>query len=144
MGYLLINLKQKRHTLLLSLLFIILGFILSLYFEAVGLNEAFISPGIVVLTSGLFLLIFNLSNKLDSRMPNSVRTFITILSQAAFGVYFIHELVLRGYRNISDNFYLLNFSQPLDNYINAILLFLASFILIFILRQIPHLKKIIS
>jgi surface polysaccharide O-acyltransferase-like enzyme len=144
MGYLFVSLKQKKHGIFFPLILLITGLVVALFYRSSGFTEGFITPGIVIITAALFNLVYISFTNLDHKLNTSIRSVITTISQAVFGIYFIHTLLVYAFRNASDSFYIINLYKPLDNFINGILLFFASFIIIFILRQIPFLKKIIS
>jgi surface polysaccharide O-acyltransferase-like enzyme len=148
-GFLLtqINLPSKKYIFL----FIILGMatsIISYYFRVLNnlqvphLAFNYIAPGVILTSISLFALIKLFENQLQT-VNIRAKSIITSLSQAALGTYFVHGLVSQYFEKIFGFTY--KVQVPFANaWINAIILFTMSYLIIWGLIKIPRMKKFIS
>lgn len=143
LGYLFIVIKLNKLWYYAILISLALGVLFAVFNIFIKYDHAYLSPGVAAITLGIFGIIYSLTNKINYNISTKLKYIITVMSQATLGVYFIHFLVMQVYRSYSGNYYLFRIYAPLDNYLNGIVLFLVSFLIIYSLQKIPFLKKII-
>ncbi len=100
------------------------------------------SPGIIIGSVCGYILIKNIMVKFSNILTKSTK-FITVLSQASFGIYLVHLII----KNVATDYMGISFFAnklfPL-NFVNSIALFIISFSVIFILKKLPLLGKIVG
>ncbi len=99
----------------------------------------YISPGIVMLSVGLFTMLFSLTQKFEG-YTSRYKNIISSISLSTFGIYFLHSII---WKILQDFVFMKN--NPIQNMIvSTFVVFVLSFIIIVIFRKIPVLGKIIS
>lgn len=143
LGYYLKNLNIRISQLLLFFVFL-LGFVFS-YFGLIGLYSdvkidkffyGYKSLGILLESITLFLIFKQLNLKNNK--------FIIFLSDAAFGVYLIHGMVMFV---LKDSFGIRASYLEYNPIINILIVFFLitflSYIIVFLLKKIPYLKRVV-
>lgn len=156
LGFWMIKLPlQKKHLRLLVILFFsgILFTIGVSYFQAMGNSGKVVgnfydyrAPGIVLVTAALFGMIY-LTEKYFQRAFNAHgKKAIVAVSNASFGIYFIHYLFLNRspLPALIETTHLIVVSSDIDFILNGTILFIISFISIFCLQKLRCLKRIIG
>ncbi len=99
----------------------------------------YISPGIVLLSTGLFVIICAISNRFGSFLLQ-YRNVISSIAAASFGIYFIHSIV---WKYLQEFAFMKN--NPAQNMlVSVFVVFFLSSLLIVFCRKIPIMGKIIS
>lgn len=109
-----------------------------------GFAYSIFSPGMVILTAGIFLLFYQLGNIFDTWNDNT-KHLITSFSIASFGVYLTHEVLfnlLKLFMIRTKVTYLLN-TDLLTDYLRAIVIFFVATLLIMGIQKVPYLKRIV-
>lgn len=154
-GYFLLGfvlLKIKSIKLWIALLSIILGIlwttvgVYALSLEKNGLLVYdfynYISPGTVFISTGIFMMILSFEKGLELKTNVLTKKFLTTLSTFALNIYFIHALIQQLFLLLFKRSNLIT-GSPFDNFINAGILFLTSFGILFIFYKIRLIKKIL-
>jgi surface polysaccharide O-acyltransferase-like enzyme len=105
---------------------------------------SYISPGIVFLSIGVFLLVFNMSGYIELKINNIGRNFLILLSTLALSIYFLHGLVQRLFLQIFGKSNLFHIYPSIDGFINAFVLFVVTSFILSLLYQIPIVKRVIA
>ncbi|MBI2442366.1 MAG: acyltransferase family protein [Candidatus Levybacteria bacterium] len=95
-------------------------------------------PGII---AG-FMILFLLSNRWDETVSQTTRSVLAAMSVAALGIYLVHELVQEGIARFFPGIdvFLHTLSPLLAAPLRAVIVFLLSFTIIFLIRRIPLIK----
>lgn len=103
---------------------------------------SYVSPLIIISSFSLFSFLFLYLRKIKVKNMFFMQTLIKI-SNMSLGIYFIHELILlriiRGYYG-NDN--ILNFSNPINGLLNALIIFFLSIVMLSIIGKISKLRKL--
>jgi surface polysaccharide O-acyltransferase-like enzyme len=153
LGFILTRLKLPQNMTILSLGIITTGIMLTFVEIFLLKNPAlypsaifdYFAPGIVVTSIGIFLLTSNLFANTLLIKNGRLKTLIITLSSASLGIYIVHGLLLDIFGASLQKYFLFNFnSLPiLENYMDALIIFALSFLLVCLLKQIPLLRKIV-
>ena len=104
----------------------------------------YIAPGVVVSSVGLFILLYAWGSKLEKKISNNARSLIVAFSGASLGVYFLHTLMQRFFVLLNGKSYFVTLNPVVDNFINGFILFVATFVVIYLLQQIPMLRRLVA
>lgn len=101
------------------------------------------SPGVILISVGVFVLIKNISEKFKSIQEGIVNKYIIFLSEVSFGIYLVHLLVMN---NILSKFgFPFPFKNiPIQSLLNGLCLFTCSLVAIYLLGYILKLKRIVT
>ena len=121
---------------LATITFVVISFI---YFFTNTHQWGFLDIPTVLFSITSFILLFNVSNRLEVFIKNKIRKFITLLSRASFGIYLVHQIVLRYLEN-NLTFYL---GQYHLDFLVTVIIFSISALIILSMQKIPVLKYII-
>jgi surface polysaccharide O-acyltransferase-like enzyme len=105
----------------------------------------YIAPGIVWTAIGLFGLLRWLGDRLQPsawRLPGAA--ILIPLSQAALGIYFVHALWQKLLVSLIGRPYPLVLPMAIAGLVNGLILFLASFVVIYLLSRPPVLKHVVA
>lgn len=105
------------------------------------LNEFFLAgltPNIVILSASVYLLFKNTQLKLNAFWHKT----INLICEHSYGIFLIHILVLTLLNQYGVQYNL--FSPILSVPVITVLCFLLSFVLVYVLKKIPLLKKLIG
>ncbi len=135
-----------KRTIIIASIFTILGLLASLLsFAFKGGTQEYLyffdygSPGIVLFSIGLFMLISSLSNSLIQKIA-PYRAIISSISAASFGIYFVHLIIWKYMQEL-----VLMKNNPVQNMlVSLIVVFAISYFVIAMGRKIPLLRNIIS
>lgn len=151
LGYVLEKIQIKKMTLF-AVSFILLGLFwttAAVYMQTVQNNfkmvsffYSYVSPSILILSVGIFMALLGFGRLLESKISDSVRNILLVVSTAALPVYFIHALLQLLLPNLF--FKQLVFHTPLDSYFIALVLFAFSFAVFFVLYKIPVVKRLVA
>jgi surface polysaccharide O-acyltransferase-like enzyme len=152
-GYILSKLKFSKKMILFSLGMVIVGILFSFVEIFSAKNRAldliyiitYFSPGTVIATIGVFSFINNLFRNSFTVKNAGLRSLIISLSRASLGIYIVHEL-LKEIFDIYLNKYLLSYfvALPLlETYVHALIIFIISFIFVYLLKKVPLLRQIV-
>lgn len=140
-GYYIISIKTEYF--LQKGIFIFLTGLVWVLLQVIFKNESlmqyiiyfnYISPGIVLMSCGLFIVLFQFFNK--NIFIKSYSHVVSVIAGASLGVYFLHGIVVKFVR--FENF------LPGMSAINTLNLFVFCLIIIVGLQQIPVVKKLVS
>ncbi len=147
LGYLIASEKKQTYWLLYGLLGILIGTAWTLL--SVSVNKGilapdfynYIAPNIIFLSVGFFLFFIFIGNSLEKSIQPNIRKYITSLSTLALGIYFIHALMQQGFFILSDKSNFVTFFTPIDNFINGLILFIASGFVLYLITLFHPFKK---
>ncbi len=148
-GFLITLIKRQRKMALIASLIFIISLFARNYFLTIGRItdiSNFIDPGLVIVSVSLFALFYTMEDWFQKTFTNSVKQILAVISQAALGIYFVHYLFLNraplpmfsfsdSLIHIADNGYVFS---------NSFIIFILSFVLIFLLQKIPLIKHLIT
>ncbi|MDE2025716.1 MAG: acyltransferase family protein [Patescibacteria group bacterium] len=104
----------------------------------------YVSPSIVVLSTGMFLLLFSLGEYMQKNLLSGFTKgymVIAYISTSALGIYFIHPLVQEFiFPQISH----LSVNPPFDPLIKGAILFVTSFAILSLLSLIPRARQLLT
>lgn len=103
---------------------------------------SYIAPGIIILSVGVFLFGKLIGERLETKVSSGTRNMITLLSTYALSIYLTHRLLQAFFLWLFHKSSLVQ-HVPLANFINGAILYLASFVFLFILSRVPYLKMFI-
>ena len=105
----------------------------------------YFAPGIVITSIGLFLLISHLFTKTISIKSNKLNSIIILLSSASLGIYIVHSLFMQIFDAPLQKYFLVNFATVpiLEIYLHALIIFVLSFGLVYLLKRIPLVRQIV-
>ena len=155
LGFYLIKLPlKKKHFRTLIMLFIggIFFTIGMHYLKLQGVSNIkgdffdYRAPGIILITASLFGMIFLAENYVKRHLNVPSKKAIVVLSNTSFGIYFIHYLFLNRapLPTLLPSTHIITISPAVDLFINGIIIFALSFVLIFCLQQIHGVKRFIG
>lgn len=104
----------------------------------------YISPSIVVLSTGLFSLLLLLGYTLQTHLSSPQKFWLQTVSGATLGIYFIEFLLQQGVTHFYTKYPISYFYPGINNILNGLLFFILSFIAIYLLQKIPHIKRLIT
>jgi surface polysaccharide O-acyltransferase-like enzyme len=149
LGAVLIRVKLPKLRNLLALL--VLGISLSIinYYLSTTNHQlspsfsfSYIFPGIIIASAALFASIKSLGNRLD-KLNSLAKSLIISLSTASLGIYFVHGLLTDWFLKELGSPYLFKIAF-LGEWVNSLVLFALSYLIILGLTRIPYLKRIIA
>ncbi len=137
--------QNKKNNKLYLLLYIIstviiigLTYLLSLnlskYYEGL-----FAYRSIFMMTSSISMFILIINNK-DKILTDKKIKILNLISPYSFGIYLTHVIFLNL---LTENFKILNISSFIGIPIFSIILFGLSYLLVYIIKKIPYLKKVV-
>lgn len=149
LGAVLIRIKLPRLRILLALLAAGISLsIINYYLRTINnqlspsFSFSYIFPGIVIASTALFASIRALGDRLGKLKPWA-KSLIFSLSTASLGIYFVHGLLTDWFLKILGRPYLFKLAF-LGEWVNSLVLFAMSYLIILSLTKIPYLKKIIT
>ncbi len=153
LGYLLLKIRLNQKTVVCSIVLALISItwiVSSTVSESLKsggdlilTNFEYISPGIIILTAVFFILIKKTVTYFETSMNRYTKTVIEKVSKAVLGIYFIHGIVIKFLQN-AELKYPYNFGVVFDPFINSLVIFVISLLIILVLQNIKGLKNIIS
>jgi len=152
LGYLLIITKISR-VLLISFFCLLIGlvwtvcgiYITSLSHGGMLVRDFYdyVAPGIVLLSTGIFLCMLGVGRLLEPNISKIGRYILFALSTSALSIYFAHRLIQTEFFLVFHRSNIISFF-PFDNFINGAILFIISFLALSIVFTIPFAKKFLT
>lgn len=141
LGFTITKIKLPKYTLPLSLSFLIFGQTWIIFNTSLS-NNAFdyISPGITISSIAIFTLLYHLGNNRQNKTSPRFKTTLATISSATLGIYFVHSLL----QPIIKKIFYLSIYPAVDNFLNGLIIYTASLIIILTLKKIPPLKHLIT
>lgn len=109
----------------------------------VGYYLEYLSPSIVISTTGLYLLCMQSGLLMQKRISGKVLLVLQKLSEASLGIYFIHHFFIATGRNLFEKS-VTNGSSFLQTLLMALFLFVVSAVIIVAVSTIPGIKKFVT
>ncbi len=99
----------------------------------------FLEPSTIFASILLFVYLFSFSNNIDKKISPKAKSIIYKISSASMGIYIVHSFFTYCVAKF------LSMDQMLKNsgFIYTVIIFLISFLTIYILQKIPIVKKIV-
>ncbi len=152
LGYLLGTMKIDRRMLMVGgslWLAANLFTILITYFLTIekgkfnGMYYTYLQPNIIFASAGAYLLLM-WAGEQKIFQTSWLQKSLLVVSQASFGIYLIHPLILRIFRSLTDQFKALTAHPVWGTPLVTLALFTLSFIAVYILQKIPILRRTVS
>lgn len=130
--------------IIIGILWSILGVILSSH-PAINLSYVeYISPSIIVLSAGIFLMIKNAEPFFQKRCSKKMSQSISTVSAAVLGVYLLHTIYLQIFERLGLPLFPRFASGIIYTLASSIILFIGTLSVVLVLKRIPKLRKFIS
>jgi len=153
LGFILTKLKFPKNLNIISFGIVVIGVLLT-FIEIFLVKDVahyptiifdYFAPGVVITSLGLFLLVKNLFTKTLIIKNKKLTSLIISLSSASLGIYIVHGLFMQIFGDNLHRYLLFRFdSLPLlETYSNALIIFAASFLFVYLLKKIPLLRRLV-
>ncbi len=150
LGYVFVTIKVPRPKLLSGVL--ILGGIIWSTIGTIAFSMAtnnllsheyyrYIAPSTVLLSAGIFLTIYSFTKGKTIKNPYLNKLVISV-STAALAIYFIHPLIQQLFTHFFGKYNVIAFFPPFDAYLNGLIIFTASFGVLWVVFRIPIVRRI--
>ncbi|MBC7877934.1 MAG: acyltransferase family protein [Anaerolineales bacterium] len=113
--------------------------------DYIDFYHIYLSVNVVFMSLSAFILLKTLGEKIDTQANTVLITWIRAMSDASFGIYLIHAMILTFLRKGDFGFELSGFSGPAFIAVPSTVMaaFLISWIVVVILQKIPFLRVIV-
>ncbi|MDP3941888.1 MAG: acyltransferase family protein [bacterium] len=140
-----VRLRSWGIVIILSLILSYFGLSFQALFNRGPIDGFFLlafSPTMLPSVLAIFMILFLLAKKWDKTISPGLRALFREMSEAALGIYLIHEIVMQVVRFSFPGVdtYLYSISPFLSIPLRTTLIFLLAFVVIFLIRRVPFLK----
>lgn len=147
-GFVIVEKVRQKNLFRLGIIATVMGatwygiFMMPVFMKGENFNVfvEYIAPGNMLLSIGVFVLIYFSSGKINSNISKKIQGALAYMSAATLGVYYVHGMV----GGFVQDLYVKTPVYVVNNIINATILFAFSLLIILLLLRIPILKKFAS
>ena len=111
----------------------------------VGYLYSYLSPNVIFMSASFFILVKYISENTEIAQTVFFKKSIRLLSSASLGIYFVHAMALDILKKGDLGFSLSGFSTSAVHAVpaTAVVAFILSFLVIFLIQKIPVVNKIV-